>query len=72
MNLRNSHNKYYLTIKLNLSISTFVLERDNHDIEASAHNVLAFIGPSSVASVQTKLAGRKVNTGMWPHIIRPW
>ena len=72
MNLRNSHNKCYLVIKLNLSISTFVLERDNYSIEANAHNVLAFIGPSSVAIVQTKLAGRKVKTGPWPQAIRPW
>ena len=39
MNLRNSHNKCYLMIKLNLSISTFILERDNYGIEANAHNV---------------------------------
>ena len=72
MNLRNSHNKCYLVIKLIFSISTFILERDNYNIEANAQNVLAFIGPSSVAIVQTKLAGRKVKTGLWPQAIRPW
>ena len=70
MNLCNSHNKCYLMIKLKLSMSTFIFERDNYGIEANAHNVLAFIGPSSVAIVQKKLAGRKVNTGLWPHVIR--